>query len=252
MPFHYTCTYCATPVARHKRASYGTTFCSRACYSAFQHATGKSLERFESFFTKGQYDECWPWLGAIGKDGYGRLKISQRMIRAHRASYKFYRGPIAEGLLVCHRCDNPPCVNPAHLFLGSPADNSRDAAIKGRMARGEGVWRAILTPGDVLSIDAASGRYQDIADAIGTTKAAVAAVKQRRTWRHLTADDPTAPIARRPYAKLGEAGPCGPMHRLGPNARLEKSGYIACRACDLMRFHEKKDRDRPIGAAGTP
>lgn len=78
---------------------------------------------------------CWEWCGEFSKDGYGearqaRLPDGER--RAHRASWKLVHGAIASGLYVCHRCDNPKCVRPEHLFLGTQQDNVRDAMAKGR------------------------------------------------------------------------------------------------------------------------
>lgn len=76
--------------------------------------------------------DCWIWQGAAGGDGYGVLGIGRRQYRAHRISYEVFCGEEADGLLVCHTCDTPLCVNPSHLFLGTPQDNTLDMIAKSR------------------------------------------------------------------------------------------------------------------------
>ena len=92
-------------------------------------------ERFWAKVQKGA--GCWLWTGCKGYDGYGHFRLGTRSAtRAHRVSWELHYGPIPEGLLVCHRCDNPTCVRPDHLVLGTSADNERDKARKGKRAWG--------------------------------------------------------------------------------------------------------------------
>lgn len=80
-----------------------------------------------------QENECWIWQGALNYRGYGKFSMkSDKNISAHRASYLIFNGPIIQGLFVCHTCDNPKCVNPDHLWLGSAMDNYKDSIKKGR------------------------------------------------------------------------------------------------------------------------
>ena len=76
--------------------------------------------------------ECWEWTGTIGRDGYGKAKRSGKIIRAHRLSYSFYKGEIPPSFHVCHSCDNPKCVNPSHLWVGTHLQNEMDKTLKGR------------------------------------------------------------------------------------------------------------------------
>lgn len=97
----------------------------------------KAVERFWRFTRKSDVS-CWVWTGVLWKDGYGRIRpgTGKQYVSAHRFSWELHYGHIRDGLCVLHRCDNPACVNPAHLFLGTNRDNIDDMMNKGRSCKG--------------------------------------------------------------------------------------------------------------------
>ena len=97
------------------------------------------VQRFAKKYIPVTESGCWIWIGASNPSGYGQLKVGHQLKRAHRVSWEFFRGAIPDGMMVCHRCDVPSCVNPDHLFLGTARDNFRDCVEKGRYHGGMGV-----------------------------------------------------------------------------------------------------------------
>jgi len=134
-------------------------------------------------------DECWPRPGNANSRGYGRFHVSHRVfMRSNRMAWILTKGQIPPGQKVLHSCDNPPCVNPRHLFLGSDLDNALDRNRKGRQARGERQGAAKLTEDGVREIRRAveAGESQRaIARRLGVVQAQVSRVHLRKSWRHV-------------------------------------------------------------------
>lgn len=148
-------------------------------------------------------DECWPWLAGRLPHGYGTFYRDRdhHHAYAHRMSYELAFGPIQDGMDVCHRCDNPPCVNPAHLFVGTRIDNVRDMVVKGRGRMGQyprtarqsgsARWNARLTEADIPLIRArlaAGERYKPIGAAFGVHDRTIADIARGLTWKHVTVE----------------------------------------------------------------
>jgi len=113
-------------------------------------------ERIKAFWSKvDKSGDCWEWTGAKYPKGYGRFKNGKRLVQAHKFAYEQEVGPTGN-LQVCHHCDNPGCVNPAHLFLGTQKENMRDCVNKGRCIRanGENHGNCKLTDAEVAEIRA--------------------------------------------------------------------------------------------------
>ena len=129
---------------------------------------------------------CWEWQGYRNPLGYGQMRVQGRGLLAHRAAYLAWAGEIPSGSLVCHRCDNPPCINPAHLFLGDQGANMGDCDRKDRTPHGVRNGHARLTDADVLMIRALveSGQSRaSVARAYGVVPSHVARIVSRHVWR---------------------------------------------------------------------
>jgi HNH endonuclease len=160
------------------------SFCSKTCL--YRGRTEKADEEFWTWVNK--TSTCWLWTGFIGHYGYGLLTRKNRTLRAHRYSYEREYGPIPVGLNVLHRCDVRACVRPSHLFLGSFKENMEDASAKGRLARGEGHWKTILTESDIRTIrnECAQGiPMRELAARFNTTVITIWRIKKRMTWQHV-------------------------------------------------------------------
>jgi HNH endonuclease len=148
-------------------------------------------ERVWLWITRRGPDDCWEWAAARSPRGYGKLAVDRKHWRAHRLVWTLTHGEIPSGMVVCHRCDNPPCCNPSHLFLGTDADNLKDARDKGRLI--------VSRPGETngwAKLNADQVRELRRLRASGWTLARLAAkyqiafqtvsnIARRDVWRHI-------------------------------------------------------------------
>lgn len=164
----------------------------------------KSLKKLRKNVRIAEATGCWEWTKQKTKDGYGRFMISYKSYRAHRASWEIHHGPIPEGMCVLHKCDNPSCVNPDHLFLGTQQDNMKDMRRKGRgydiskclvkakgippIKRGESNGSAKITDRVVHEI---RSRYKEIKSQrklsviYGVARSQIQRIVNNKAWTHI-------------------------------------------------------------------
>lgn len=148
-------------------------------------------ERFKTKFKVNSETGCWEWIASKNRKGYGMIAICKprgKSVVAHRISYELYKGSIPPGVIVCHSCDNPSCVNPEHLFLGTHAMNVGDRESKGRGAKGQSHGRALLTELQVNVIrEAYANGYKqsDIRRYFNVSHKTVGSIVHYINWRHI-------------------------------------------------------------------
>jgi len=147
------------------------------------------LDPIKNFWSKVKgrgTDQCWHWTAYVSPTGYGSFHVNRKRILAHRYSYQLQYGEIPKGYLVMHKCDNPSCVNPNHLMIGTHVDNMRDMAEKNRSAK----TNASLTDDDVVTIKGRLShgeRPVEIAKDYPVGRSAVSLIKHGYNWRHVLA-----------------------------------------------------------------
>jgi hypothetical protein len=148
-------------------------------------------------------DACWPWIGSLGRSGYGQVRVNKKLYKAHRVAWEKTYGPLPFGFEVCHTCDNPPCCNPAHLFKGTHLDNIADMIAKGRNTKGkQHIWsrnhnrakgekngNAKLTKRDIKVIRATYAKggitQRQIGAQYGVSDVLISLIVRRVAWSHV-------------------------------------------------------------------
>lgn len=153
-----------------------------------------SISELRTRVTIDESSGCWIWAGAKFRAGYGRVRINRKIQQTHRLAWELAYGDIPDGMCICHKCDNPPCVNPRHLFVGTYADNMQDMHNKGRGKtgkihkqgpKGEKAHTAKLTESIVLFIRSSHDKAKDLAGQYGVSDRTIQMIRKKVTWRHL-------------------------------------------------------------------
>ena len=187
-----TCQHCGREF-KYEPANRPGCYCSRACHHNACRDTVE--ERFWKHINK--TDTCWEWTGTLYR-GYGRMRLNDKRrsrITVHRFSWELHNGPIPDGMLICHHCDNRCCVRPDHLFLGTHSDNALDSSSKNRnykgvraSLRGEAHPMLKLTEQQVRLIrqEYADGiNRKDTASRYGVVPGTIKQIALRYTWKHI-------------------------------------------------------------------
>lgn len=174
------CRDCGTPTSRRSRAR------CHPCYWVARRAArvANFAERFWARLDKS--GECWTWTGPVDRKGYGLTHNPfSPSSHAHRIAWELTNGPVPAGLVVRHSCDNPPCARPDHLLVGTYADNTRDAVVRGRFPVGEGHRSSKLTEASVRAIRASSETRDVLARRFGVSPSNVSRIRSGQQWRHV-------------------------------------------------------------------
>jgi hypothetical protein len=132
--------------------------------------------------------DCWEWTGGKTGRGYGAIKIQGKMIGAHRVSYEMAHGPIGDGQIVCHSCDNRGCVNPDHLFAADHAENMRDMTRKRRQARGSAIKQSKLKEhqiSEIRNLLRGGESRRGIAEIYGVSETMIGYIARGEYWSHV-------------------------------------------------------------------
>lgn len=191
----FDCLQCGGRASRRWSRFQSYCYCSRPCYWAALRARPKvpPLERVPKYFWRkvdksDRLEGCWVWTGKTNRNGYGVANYLGTPSLAHRLSWFLRNGPIPEGKCVCHTCDNRPCVNPDHLWLGTPKENAEDRVAKGRQSFtcGSRNGRARLTEADVQEakrLRRSGATLKAIALTLGVSESAIGRAVRGQSWR---------------------------------------------------------------------
>jgi hypothetical protein len=179
---------CGAPVADVRRELYlNWAYVNCEACREFKRPDGTPIERFFRKVNKHTLSGCWEWLGAKHPDGHGRFwVVGETVVYAHRYSFEFHKGPVPEGLLVCHDCDNAKCVNPDHLYAGTDRDNMQDMLKRDRK---RGVVKLTVAMVKSIKRRLSDGEcHKAIAAGMGVSENIVYFIKRGKTWTTIEMD----------------------------------------------------------------
>lgn len=170
----------------------GNRLCCNPAHLYRPNEQARVANRFWSSVAIAEKEKCWEWLACKLPNGYGAVQVNNKKCATHRVAWELTYGEIPSGMFVCHRCDNPKCCNPHHLFLGTPKDNSHDMWTKGRhlVPIGEKNPQAKLTESEVVQIFTAYHQERPtqswLAQKYNVTRSAIRGIVNQKTWTHIT------------------------------------------------------------------
>lgn len=164
------------------------SYCSRMCFGAVTSRRNAEKRqplaaKFETFFARGE--GCWEWQGTRGTGGYGLMQWNRKIFRAHVLALELDGRPVPKGMMGCHNCDNPPCVRPSHLYVGTPKQNAEDATARNASRTGSNNCNAKLTEDDVRTIRGMRITHAKIAEQFGVSKVTIDKIFEGKSWRHV-------------------------------------------------------------------
>jgi len=181
------CEFCGVDITHKLKYFPASKYCSQKCMGKSKRLdVDKAFNERYTIAPNG----CWEWTSYKSKKGYGTIFTVDGTILAHRYSWEKVNGPIPKGLFACHRCDNPSCCNPDHIFIGTQMENIQDCVAKGRRntRKGTAVNTNKLTEEQVLRVFYDTRLAKEVAKDFGISHYTVAGIRLKKSWKHLLKD----------------------------------------------------------------